>query len=110
MNDYLRQIEQHAKAVKTRQLQELEDSRELLALPGVRVTVIRKPWPVGSSGLVLGVWRRGTGYQAQVDLDGRVLSIPLDALTRRPGGPNCEQAYVASVAAWIKYQGGEFLE
>ena len=110
MNDYLRQIEQHAKAVKTRQLQDLEDCRELLALPGVRVTVIRKPWPVGSSGLVLGVWQRGTGYQARVGLDGQVLSIPLDALTRRPGGPNCSQAYVASVAAWIKYQGSEFLE
>ena len=110
MNDYLRQIEQHAKAVKTRQLQELQDSRELLALPGVRVTVIRKPWPVGQTGLVLGVWRRGTGYQARVDLGERVLSIPLDALTRRAGGPNCQQAYVASVAAWIKHQGGEFLE
>jgi hypothetical protein len=110
VNDYLQQIQQHAKAVKTRQLQELQDSRELLALPGVRVTIIRKPWPVGETGLVLGVWRRGTGYQAQVDLDGRVLSVPLDALTRRPGGPNCQQAYVASVAAWIKHQGSEFLE
>ena len=110
MNDYLRQIEQHAKAVTTRQLQELQDGRELLALPGVRVTVIRKPWPVGSSGLVLGVWRRGMGYQAQVELDGKVLSVPLDALTRRPGGPNCHQAYVANVAAWIKYRSGEFLE
>lgn len=110
MNKYLQQIEQHAKAVKTRQLEALEDSRELLALPGVRITVIRKPWPVGRSGIVLGVWRQGTGYQAKVDLDGKVLSIPLDALTRQPGGLNCQQAYVASVAAWIKHQGGEFLE
>lgn len=110
MNEHLQQIALHAKAVKTRQLQALQDSREALALPGVRVTVIRKPWPVGSSGLVLGVWERGTGHQARVDLDGRVLSIPLDALARKPGGSNCQQAYVANVAAWIKYQGGEFLE
>lgn len=96
--------------MKLRQLQELEDCRELLALPGLRMTVTRKPWPVGSSGLVLGVWQPGTGYLARVDLDGRVLSIPLDALTRRPGGPNCSQAYVANLAAWIKCQGSEFLE
>lgn len=110
MNEHIRKIEQHAKAVQTKHLQELQDWRELMALPGAKVTVTRRPWPVGASGLVLGVWEEGARRKARVELNGRLLSIPLDALTRRPGGPDCQYAYIAHAAAWVKLKGGEFLD
>jgi len=110
MNEHLRRIEQHAAATRTKYLDELQDWRELMALPGARVTVTRAPWPVGATGLVLGVWESGPRRKARVDLNGRLLSIPIEALTRQPGGPDCREAFIAYTAAWIKYNSGEFLE
>ena len=110
MNDQIRKIEQHAKATQTKHLESVQDWRELMALPGARVTVTRKPWPVGVTGLVMGVWEDGPRHLARVDVNGRLLSIPLEALTRHPGGPDCHQAQIAHAAAWVKYKGGEFLD
>ena len=110
MNHHLKQIEAHAQAVHTRLREDLEDLQALIAGPGVQVVVIRKPWPVGRRGTVLGVWEQGARMAARVDFDGRVMPVPLDALARRLGAPDCATAQIWHKVAWIKLNAGEFLE
>ena len=109
MNE-LQGIQAHAQAVITRHRQALEDTRQLIAAPGERVVVIRKPWRVGDQGTVLGVWRAGVGWRALVDFGDRMISVPLDAIARHAGAPDCATAQIWHTAAWIKFQGSEFLE
>lgn len=110
MNEHIKQIQAHAVAVQTGQRERLEELRELIALPGVRVVVIRRPWTVGLVGTVLGVWSQGPRLVARVDFDGRVMSVPLDALARRHGAPDCATAQIWHTAAFVRLQSGEFLE
>lgn len=110
MNEHIKQIQAHATAVHTGQRERLEELRELIALPGVRVVVIRAPWTVGKVGTVLGVWSQGPRLAARVDFDGQVTSVPLDALARRLGAPDCATAQIWHTAAFVRLQSGEFLE
>lgn len=110
MNQHLEKIQAHATAVHTQQRERLEELSELIAAPGVRVVVIRSPWTVGLVGTVLGVWSQGPRLAARVDFDGRVMSVPLDALARRHGAPDCATAQIWHTAAFVRLQSGEFLE
>lgn len=110
MNEHIRQIQAHATAVQTDQRERMEELRELIAAPGVRVVAIRSPWPVGQVGTVLGVWAQGARMAARVDFNGRVMSVPLDALARRLGAPDCATAQIWHTAAFVRLQSGEFLE
>lgn len=110
MNEQIKQIQAHANAVRTSQRERLEELQELIAAPGVRVVVIRKPWTVGLVGTVLGVWSQGARLAARVDFDGRVMSVPLEALARRLGAPDCATAQIWHTAAFVRLQSGEFLE
>lgn len=110
MNQHLEKIQAHATAVQTQQRERLEELSELIAAPGVRVVVIRRPWTVGLVGTVLGVWSQGPRLAARVDFDGRVMSVPLDALARRHGAPDCATAQIWHTAAFVRLQSGEFLE
>ncbi len=108
MNE-LRNIEAHAQAVITKHRQALEDARELIAAPGKQVVVIRRPWRVGDRGTVMGVWRAGAGWRALVDFGDRTISLPLDAIARNAGAPDCATAQIWHITAWIKLSSGEFL-
>jgi len=110
MNEQIKQIQAHANAVRTSQRERLEELQELIAAPGVRVVVIRKPWTVGLVGTVLGVWSQGARLAARVDFDGQVMSVPIEALARRLGAPDCATAQIWHTAAFVRLQSGEFLE
>ncbi|NBW12770.1 MAG: hypothetical protein EBR82_32570 [Caulobacteraceae bacterium] len=105
MNGHLKQIEANALAVRTKYREELEDARQLLAAPGVQVVAVRRPWAVGQKGRVLGVFEN----QARVDFDGKVLTVPLSAIARAEGLPDCAAASITYKVAWIKMNSGEFL-
>lgn len=110
MNEHIKKIQAHAQAVHTGQRERLEELEQLIAAPGVRVVVIRKPWTVGLVGTVLGVWSQGARLAARVDFDGRVMSVPLEALARRLGAPDCATAQIWHTAAFVRLKSGEFLE
>lgn len=110
MNKHLEQIQADAKAVHTGQRERLEELQELIAVPGVRVVVIRKPWTVGLVGTVMGVWPQGARMVASVDFDGRTGVVPLDAIARRLGAPDCSTAQIWHTAAFVRFRSGEFLE
>ena len=105
MNSHLERIKAHARAVRTQHREELEDASQLIAAPGVEVVVIRKPWPIGRRGRVMGV----LGDHAAVDFDGKSATIPLSAIARREGGPDCFLAQIWHKTAWIKFHAGSFL-
>lgn len=106
----LEQIKAQARAIKTKQREELEDAAQLVAAPGVQVVVIRRPWPAGRRGTVLGVIGASTNAKAVIDFDGKSQTIPLSAIARHEDAPDCARAQIRHTAAWIKFQGGEFLE
>jgi hypothetical protein len=106
----LKQIEAHAQAIKTKHRQELEDAAQLVAAPGFQVVVIRRPWPVGRRGTVMAVLGASSDAKAVIDFDGKSQTIPLSAIARREEVIDCARAQIRHKVAWIKFQGGEFLE
>lgn len=111
MDRYLAQIQAAATEAKTRLRERVEDLQGLLATPGATVVTLRYPWPVGTNGTVLGTWQEGARTVARVDFSGKVMTVPLDAISRLPGGMDCDAARIAHAAALIKLNsGGEFLE
>ena len=48
--------------------------------------------------------------RALVDFGDRMISVPLDAIARHADAPDCATAQIWHTAAWIKFQGSEFLE
>lgn len=105
MNQHLDRIKAHARAVRTQHRENLEDLGQLIAAPGVTVVVTRKPWNVGQKGQVMGV----TGEHAVVDFDGKSATLPLSAIARGPGLPDCALAQIWHTVAWIKLKAGTFL-
>jgi hypothetical protein len=106
----LERIEAQARAIKTKQREDLEDAGQLVAAPGVQVVVIRRPWPVGRRGTVLGVLGASSNAKAVIDFDGQSQTIPLSAIARHDEAIDCARAQIRHTAAWIKFQGSEFLE
>lgn len=106
----LERIQAQARAIKTKQREDLEDAAQLVAAPGVQVVVIRRPWPVGRRGTVLGVLGASSNAKAVIDFDGQSQTIPLSAIARNDEAIDCARAQIRHTAAWIKFQGSEFLE
>ncbi|MEY4441035.1 MAG: hypothetical protein RL442_35 [Pseudomonadota bacterium] len=106
----IEQIKAHARAIKTKQREELEDAGQLLAAPGYQVVVIRKPWPVGRRGIVIGLIGTSFSPRAVIDFDGTFAALPLDAIARHAGAIDCAKAQIRHNVALIKFRGGEFLE
>ena len=104
----LEQIKAQAKAIKTRQREEVEDAAQLVAAPGVQVVVIRRPWPVGRQGTVLGVLGASSDAKAVIDFDGKSQTIPLSALARSDEAIDCARAQIRHKVALIKFNGSEF--
>lgn len=104
MNAHLERIKANVKAIRTAQREELEDTEQLIAAPGVEVVVIRKPWSIGKRGRVMGV----LGEHAAVDFDGKSVTLPLSAIARRPNAADCARAQIWHKVAWIKFHAGSF--
>lgn len=105
MSKSLQNIKDHTLAVITRQRAEVEEAADLIAAPGVEVVLIRKPWKIGDKGRVIAVFEDS----ARVDFDGKFLTVPLSAMSRKPGGLDCHSAKIHHTVAVIKLTSGEFL-
>lgn len=106
----LERIQAQARAIKTRQREDLEDAAQLLAAPGSQVVVVREPWKVGRRGVVIGIIGNPDRRRAMIDFDGKFAALPLDAIARHTDAIDCARAQIRHTAAWIKFQGSEFFE
>ena len=83
-----------------------EDSLDCLARPGERVVVIRKPWPIGRWGTVIAFRECDPCYfRVEVELEGKRIFIPAQALARRVGAPDCEKAELQYIYLLMKING-----
>ncbi len=86
--------------------QAYEDNLDCLARPGEQVVVIRKPWPVGRWGTVIAFREFNPCYfRVEVEIEGKRLQIPANALARWVGAPDCEKAELQYIYLLMKING-----
>jgi hypothetical protein len=86
--------------------QAYEDNLDCLARPGEQVVVIRKPWPVGRWGTVIAFREFNPCYfRVEVEIEGKRLQIPANALARWVGAPDCDKAELQYIYLLMKING-----
>jgi len=86
--------------------QAYEDNFDFLARPGDQVVVIRKPWPVGRWGTVISFQEFNPCYfRVEVEIEGKLVHIPANALARQVGAPDCEKAELKYIYLLMKING-----
>jgi hypothetical protein len=86
--------------------QAFEDNLNYLARPGSQVVVIRKPWPIGHWGKVIGFREFNPCYfRVEVEIEGKLVQIPASALARQVGAPDCEKAELKYIYLLMKING-----
>jgi hypothetical protein len=83
-----------------------EDNLDCLARPGTQVVVIQKPWPIGRWGTVIAFREFDPCYfRVEVELEGKHMQIPAQALARWIGAPDCEKAELQNIYLLMKING-----
>lgn len=83
-----------------------EDNLDCLARPGTQVVVIKKPWPIGRWGKVIAFQEFNPCYfRVEVEIEGKLLQIPAQALSRWVGAPDCEKAELQNIYLLMKING-----
>jgi hypothetical protein len=109
MNKHIDAIKAHALAVHTAHREAFEDSLDDLALPGVEVITIRKPFKPGRRGVVTALHQDGPDIWLTVAFADGNMRIPASAVTRREGAPDCATAHLRHKVNFVRYASGEFL-
>lgn len=109
MNKHIDAIKAHAVAVHTAHREAYEDSLNDLALPGVEVVTIRRPFKPGRRGVVTALHQEGPDVWLTVAFADGTLRVPASAVARRAGAPDCATAQIRHICSFVKFASGEYL-